>query len=187
MGIEVERQWLCDPEARLPDTVGAFRAGEQTLRRISDTYYDTAARDLAGARASLRVRAQDGATLVTFKQSQSDDADGGLRRRTEIEEPLVGDFEAHPAVAAARDLASAALEVLGTLAQERAVRVYARGGQSVEAVVDALTYPDGSREWRLEAEGDEDAVNDFAEALAEAFGGLRPAATGKAAELMRRL
>ena len=185
--MEVERQWLCDADAKLPDAVGGFRAGEQTIRLISDTYYDTAARDLAAARATLRVREQDGKRLVTFKQSQSGDAEGGLRRRTEIEEPLRGDFEAHPGVIAARGLASGALAPIGTLTQERTVRVYERGGESLEAVIDALTYPDDSREWRLEAEGGAVAVEAFAEGLANVIAGLRPAPSGKAAELMRRL
>jgi inorganic triphosphatase YgiF len=187
---EIERQWIAPGLVDLPDELGGFRADEPEERVIVDTYFDTAGGvergELSAAGASLRLRDQNGARLATFKQRVEGDSPE-LRRRREIEVPVGDEPEQSGAWRAARELTSAPLVEIGRLENRRTVRVYREGGQAVEVALDVLRYPDGSGEHRLEAEGEEDAVQRLAQPLAERVPGLQPALTGKLAELLRRL
>jgi inorganic triphosphatase YgiF len=137
------------------------------------------------AGAALRLRSQDDVLLATYKDAGTLDADG-TRRRVEIEEPLVGEREAHPAFRAARGHTTDPLLPLGALENERAVYAYASAEASCEVAVDRLRYPDGSRETRLEVEGPDAGVAALSAALEAALDGLEPARTSKAEELVRR-
>jgi inorganic triphosphatase YgiF len=186
MGVEIERQWLAPDDVELPDRIGPFEADDAEHRTIVDTYLDTAERALREGGGRLRIRVQNGRTLATFKQSLAGPVDG-VRRREEVEGPAEGDPERSDAFRAARALSGDPLTPVGTLQTSRIAREYRHGSHVVEAVVDHLRYPDGSRETRVEAEGDEDSVDAFAVELVLVVAGLEPAATTKGAELSRRL
>jgi inorganic triphosphatase YgiF len=186
MSVEIERQWLAPDDVELPDHVGPFAAAEVEQREIVDTYLDTADFALRAGGARLRIRVQDGRTLATFKRSLEGPADG-VRRREEIEGAADGDPEDSEAFRAARALSADPLVPVGTLHTARAARVYRHGAHAVEATIDRLRYPDGSRETRVEAEGDEESVEAFARELVQVVSGIEPAATTKGAELSRRL
>jgi hypothetical protein len=76
---------------------------------------------------------------------------------------------------------------VGTLHTARSARAYRHRAHAVEATIDRLRYPDGSRETRVEAEGDEQSVEAFARELVQILSGIEPAKTTKGAELARRL
>jgi inorganic triphosphatase YgiF len=186
MSIEIERQWLAPDDVELPDRIGPFEAGEVEQREIADTYLDTAELALREAGARLRIRVQDGRTLATFKRSLEGPADD-VRRREEIEGAADGDPEASDAFRAARALSTDPLVPVGTLHTARSARAYRHRAHAVEATIDRLRYPDGSRETRVEAEGDEQSVEAFARELVQILSGIEPAKTTKGAELARRL
>lgn len=186
MGVEIERQWVAPDDVELPDTIGPFEAGVIEPRTIVDTYLDTAGRALRDAGGRLRIRVQNGRQLATFKRSLEGAADG-VRRREEVEGPADGDPELSDAFLAARALSREPLMPVGTLHTARTAREYRSGSLLVEAVIDHLSYPDGSSETRVEAEGDEQSVVAFAIELERAVAGIEPAATTKGAELARRL
>ena len=133
------------------------------------------------------MRDQDGLLLATFKRSLEGDFAGGVRRRVELESPLEGPREEHPAFKAAAELVDAPLIALGSLRQLRTARAYRAGDHELEAVVDELAFPDGSAQVRVEAEGPEEPVIAFAAALADLVPGLRDTDRGKAQELLARL
>jgi inorganic triphosphatase YgiF len=187
MPMEIERQWVAQGDVTLPDEIGPFRGDPVEQREIVDVYLDTSERALRAAGARLRLRTQDGIRLATFKRDGGAFVPGQARRREEIETAVGDDPEASEPFRAARELAGGPLAEVGTLRQRRAARVYRDGEHEVEAVVDDLLYPDGSRERRVEAEGAEDAVEAFAAALAPLVDGLEPARTSKGEELARRL
>jgi inorganic triphosphatase YgiF len=186
MGVEIERQWIAPDDVELPDRVGPFEAGDPEPRTIVDTYLDTADRALRAGGGRLRIRVQNGRRLATFKQSLEGAADG-VRRREEVEGPADGDPEHSDAFRAARALSTEALAPVGTLHTDRTAREYSHGELVVEATIDRLRYPDGSRETRVEAEGDEESVAAFAAELERALPAIQPASTTKGAELSRRL
>jgi inorganic triphosphatase YgiF len=186
MGIEIERQWIAPDDVELPDRIGPFAGGDVELRSIVDTYLDTAERALRDGGGRLRIRVQNGRRLATFKQSLAGPLDG-VRRREEVEGPADGDPELSDAFRAARALSTDPLTPVGTLHTDRRARDYRHGDLVVEAVVDHLRYPDGSRETRVEAEGDEASVEAFARALELTIAGVEAATTTKGAELARRL
>lgn len=187
---EVERQWIAPGLVELPDELGGFRAGEREQRLIVDTYFDTAGDgergELALAGATLRLREQNGRRLATFKQRLDGDSPA-LRRRREVEAPVEGELESSSAWTAARVVTGAPLIEIGRLENRRTARVYREGRDEVEVVLDALRYPDGSDEHRIEAEGAEDAIERLSAALTDAVPGLTPAITGKLGELLLRL
>jgi inorganic triphosphatase YgiF len=189
-GSEIERQWIAPGAVDLPDELGGFRAGDREQRLIVDTYYDTERSSdrgaLAQAGASLRLREQNGRRLATFKQRLADDSPA-LRRRREIETPVEGELESSSAWTAARAVTAEPLVEIGRLENRRTARVYREGSDEVEVVLDALRYPDGSDEHRIEAEGAEGAIDRLSAALADAVPGLTPAQTGKLAEMLLRL
>jgi inorganic triphosphatase YgiF len=186
MGVEIERQWLAPEDVELPDRIGPFEGADVEQRTIVDTYLDTAESSLRDAGARLRIRVQDGRPLATLKRSLEGPADG-IRRREEIEGPADGDPEHSDAFRAARALSGDPLVPVGTLHTARSARDYRHGSLVVEATIDRLEYPDGSRETRVEAEGDEESVEAFARELEQTVPGIEPAATTKGAELSRRL
>jgi inorganic triphosphatase YgiF len=186
MPIEIERQWLAPDDVDLPDRIGPFAGDAVEQRTIVDEYLDTADRALRAAGGRLRLRTQNGRELATFKRSLEGAVDG-IRRREEVESAIEGDPERSDAFLAARSLAGGPLVSVGTLHTDRAAREYRHGALVVEAVIDHLRYPDGSRETRIEAEGDEESVEAFARALELAVEGIEPAATTKGAELALRM
>jgi inorganic triphosphatase YgiF len=186
MALEIERQWLAPDDVSLPDRIGPFAGAEVERRTIVDTYLDTADRALRAGGGRLRLRTQNGRELATFKRSLEGASDG-VRRREEVESPVEGDPERCDAFAAARELSGAPLAPVGTLHTDRQAREYRYGELLVEAVIDHLRYPDGSRETRVEAEGDEPSVEAFARELERVVHGIEPASTTKGAELSRRL
>ena len=186
MAMEIERQWLAPDDVALPDRIGPFTGEEIELRTIVDRYLDTAERALRDAGGRLRLRTQNGRELATFKQSLEGAVDG-VRRREEVESLVEGDPEQCDAFRAARALSTDPLVPVGTLRTERTAREYRHGALAVEAVVDHLSYPDGSSETRVEAEGDEESVAAFSLELERVVAGITPAATTKGAELSRRL
>jgi inorganic triphosphatase YgiF len=186
MGIEIERQWIAPDDVVLPERIGPFEADEVEQRTIVDTYLDTADATLRAGGARLRIRVQNGRRLATFKRSLEGAVDG-VRRREEVEGPADGDPERSDAFRAARALTTDPLEPVGTLHTDRAAREYRQGALAVEAVIDHLRYPDGSKETRVEAEGDEQSVEAFARELERTVAGIVPATTTKGAELERRL
>ena len=68
--------------------VTAVARGRARTTRLSTTYYDTPARDLAAAGVSLRLRRAGNRWLQTVKGGGA--AAGGLHRRAEYEWPLAG-------------------------------------------------------------------------------------------------
>jgi inorganic triphosphatase YgiF len=186
MGVEIERQWIAPDDVELPDRIGPFEATDVEQRSITDTYLDTPESALREGGARLRIRVQDGRRLATFKRSLEGPADD-TRRREEIEGAADGDPELSEAFRAARALSADPLVPVGTLHTARSARDYRDGSHVVEATIDRLRYPDGSRETRVEAEGDEESVEAFARELEQVVLGIVPAATTKGAELSRRL
>jgi inorganic triphosphatase YgiF len=184
--MEIERQWIADDDVALPDRIGPFQGHEAEQRTIVDTYLATADLALREGGGRLRIRVQNGRRLSTFKRSL-EGAEDGVRRREEIEGPADGDAELSDAFRAARALSSEPLAPVGTLHTDRTAREYRSGALVVEAVIDHLRYPDGSRETRVEAEGDEESVVAFSRELEAAVAGIQPATTTKGEELSRRV
>jgi len=68
------------------ETLAGFPLGPARRIRIRDTYFDTDDGALAKAGAGLRVRREEGRTLVTLKVMRA--REGSLTRREEYEAPL---------------------------------------------------------------------------------------------------
>jgi CHAD domain-containing protein len=145
-----------------------------------DRYLDTADGALAAAGYAGRLRASDGATIVTLKGLQRLDSGGARQRREELE----GDADAGAPVAswppsAARDVligivGDRELGELVALRQVRRRRRYESDGTVVEMSVDDVEVVAGSEvverfaELELElCQGDEAALEPLVERLAE--------------------
>jgi inorganic triphosphatase YgiF len=183
-GVEIERQWRAHAGLRLPPLLGAWRALAERDLRLVDHYYDTADLQLAEQRARLRVRCSDEADVATLKRRVS--SGDRLRRRIEIEGPCGGDPEASVAFIAARLLTLHPLERIGRIVTARTAHVYACGERRIEIARDRVSYPVGGDEWRLEAEGAADDVNEIAGLLERLPLGLEPVRRGKVQTLLRR-
>ncbi|BAD39470.1 CYTH domain-containing protein [Symbiobacterium thermophilum] len=68
------------------ETLAGFPLGAAQRVALRDTYFDTDDGTLAGAGAGLRVRREDGRTLITLKVTQA--REDALTRREEYEAPL---------------------------------------------------------------------------------------------------
>ena len=184
--VESERQWLVEGPFQWPERIGGHRGGCTEQRVVIDRYFDTGDRSLSRLGATLRLRTQEGDLVATLKRPLADDRPGA-RRRLELETPVDGAPAESPPFVAARDLVQGQEVVeFGVVRTERLARSYRGGGGSIEAVLDKVVYPDGGREWRVEAEGAPQDIDDFAAALAT-FVELTPARRGKVGELRRRL
>jgi hypothetical protein len=87
---------------------------------------------------------------------------------------------------AARLLTLHPLERMGRIVTARTTHVYARGERQVEVASDRVSYPVGDDEWRLEAEGAAEDVNEIAHLLERLPLGLEPVRRGKVQTLLRR-
>ncbi len=184
--IEVElkyRMTEASTGARLiaADDLAGFTAldAAQTIRQ-DDRYLDTPDGSLAAAGYACRLRASDGATVITLKGLRRLDEGGPVHRREELEGP------ADPTLpvsswppSAARD---AVLEIIGeqpledlvTLRQTRRKRSYGRDGAVVELSVDDVEVVLGNEvverfaELELELrDGDERVLEPLVERLGE--------------------
>ncbi|HEY3613079.1 MAG TPA: hypothetical protein VGK92_05210, partial [Gaiellales bacterium] len=111
---------------------------------------------------------------------------GRLRRRIEIEGPCDGDPETSVAFVAARLLTLQPLDRIGRIATARTVRVYVCGERAVELARDRVSYPVGADEWRLEAEGAADDVDEIGRLLEQLELGLGRVRRGKVQTLLPR-
>jgi uncharacterized protein YjbK len=183
-GLEIERQWRAHARLRLPRAIGTWKAVESRESRLVDNYFDTTDLELAGHRARLRVRRADDSQVATLKRRVP--SGSRLRRRIEIEGPYDGDPETSVAFLAARLLTLQPLDEIGRIVTARTTMVYARDERTVELARDCVSYPVGSDEWRLEAEGEADDVAEIARLLDGMPLGLAPVRRGKVQTLLRR-
>jgi inorganic triphosphatase YgiF len=183
-GVEIERQWRARAGLHLPSAIGPWRVVAERRQQLVDHYYDTAERQLAEQRARLRVRHDDDAAVATLKRRVP--SGGRLRRRIEIEGPCDGDPETSVAFVAARLLTLQPLDRIGRIATARTVRVYVCGERAVELARDRVSYPVGADEWRLEAEGAADDVDEIGRLLEQLELGLGRVRRGKVQTLLRR-
>jgi CHAD domain-containing protein len=115
---EIEAKYACpDPKTfaqLISDSVSlpGYRLGERQSVSVTDVYLDTADYTLLRKGYQLRVRRQNGQSLVTLKTRGVGDA-AGIFRRLEIEEPLAG--EGWPAKLA--DCPEAIVSALGDAAR----------------------------------------------------------------------
>jgi inorganic triphosphatase YgiF len=171
--------------------VGSLRVTGRRAFDQQDVYYDTPARELAGASALLRLREGEGKQLFTLKTG----ALGlGISRRTEIEEPSAGreirDWAAshQQAGALAAGLATGALAPMLTIFNRRTLLLLENGPASqptrIEMVVDRVRYagPRGDcEEMELELElksGPEESLQQACEWLRSRYP-LEPATQSK--------
>jgi CYTH domain len=183
-GFEVERQWRAHSRLRLPTSLGPWKAIDERWDRIVDHYYDTSDMQLDSRRARLRLRNTEACELATLKRRVA--SNGGLRRSIEIEGPCGGDPETSVAFVAARLLTLKPLAEIGRIVTARTTRIYVKSEQTVEVARDCVSYPVGDDEWRLEAEGETDAVEEIALLLERMPLGLAPVRRGKVQTLLRR-
>jgi inorganic triphosphatase YgiF len=183
-GVEIERQWRASAGLRLPAAIGPWHVVSERHQRLVDHYYDTADLQLAEQRARLRVRHVDAVAFATLKRRVP--SGGRLRRRIEIEGPCQGDPEASVAFVAARLLTLHPLGQIGRIATARTARLYVCGERAVEVASDRVSYPVGDDEWRVEAEGAADDVNEIGRLLEQLSLGLGRVRRGKVQTLLRR-
>jgi inorganic triphosphatase YgiF len=182
--LEVERQWRAHPGLRLPARIGAWHAIERHAQVLVDRYYDTPELQLHEQRMRLRVRRSHERAVSTLKRRLG--SASGLRRRIEIEGPCEGDPEISLAFVAARLVTLEPLREFGTIVTRRTTSVYELDRRRIEVVRDHVSYPAGSDEWRLEAEGLPDDVNELAALLETLPLGLAPVRRGKVQTLLKR-
>jgi hypothetical protein len=195
---ELELRYLATEPISPPQRLGALRLFEQREpARHVDHYFDTAPAKLGGrlrkADCSLRLRERaDGSSLITFKRKLPDGRAGETRRReTEIEHSAAELPAKGAPVKKARKLAgSKPLRHLYSVENVRTDTVYAGPAGEILLSSDELTYPDGSRELRVELElvrGPAELLEIAGIELRRAHPRLRKAGRGKRSEARRRL
>jgi len=128
---------------RSPAIDGLEAVEAEHRRDVVDRYVDTAERHLAAAGRVTRLRAADGAVLVTVKSAATPTI-GAVHRREELEAPASDDLR--PASWPASNARSLVLELVGdrpleelvTIRQDRRTRRYAGEGTTVELSLDRV-------------------------------------------------
>jgi len=133
MDREIELKFLIAPEAA--DGILSFLQGEEAVRALTATYFDTADHALRRAGFGLRVRDGEGGRKQTLKSASA----GGIFARGEWETVIAGpgpDEAALAATPAAGLLGGQVLAPVFTTRVERQVRMIRLGDTVIEAVVD---------------------------------------------------
>jgi CHAD domain-containing protein len=162
------------------ELAGLTALGPVERVRQEDRYLDTADGAVAAAGYAGRIRASNGAAVVTLKGLDRLDDGGAMHRREELEGPAApGDAVSAWPASAARDALVAivgdrALGVIVSLRQDRRRRRFGQGDSVVEVSVDDVEVVVGDEvverfaELELElCEGDEAALEPLVERLAE--------------------
>jgi inorganic triphosphatase YgiF len=170
MDREIELKFLIAPEAA--DEILSFLQGEEEVRALTATYFDTADHALRRAGFGLRVRDGEGGRKQTLKSASA----GGIFARGEWETVIAGpgpDDAALAGTPAAGLLGGQALAPVFTTRVERQVRMIRDGDTVIEAVVDrgeliAATRRTAVCELELELKsGPPSALFDLARQLAQ--------------------
>jgi triphosphatase len=174
-----------------PAAVPALSAEPQAARRLVDAYLDTADWRIGRSGFVLRIRRRAGGTEVTLKDQAP--ANGGLRRRLEVTEPLPADGIGAlgpdgpvgwrlRALVGSRPL----LQVLEVRTRRRPFHLRISGGQVAELALDdtVIEVTDGEQPVRLrrvEVEVDPASVDRFEPVVTKLRSecGLQPATLSK--------
>ena len=206
MEVELQFVYRGDSPLVVPTRLGDLGLGRSRTISILDTYYDTHALDLRRSGCSLRVRqAENHVRPVLTLKGPSKKRSGGKRRfeaEVEIEQlpaqiadmaALLHDVGLLERARAFADLPPRPLLVpVGALRNRRSEHRYEHGLHRLDLTWDALEFPTGPPQTRLEVEADsttaERLLDVAAKELRDLFGDdLVEPERGKTRELCERL
>jgi len=191
---EIELRFIRPKSFKVPTEIAGMKPLGDAKGFHRDVYFDTSPDKLGGqlrnAGCSFRIRQlSDGSLKATFKRKKGTKA--AKAHRQEIEAPISSTDldQSHPALDAAQQVIDKPLQELFAIDNQRTDHYFASPESAMILSEDNITYPDGSKEKRIELEHVH-GVNllDQCEAeLAEAYKKIKPAPRGKLSEGRQRL